>query len=762
VANAARILLACTILLATLSTAWADTQADPSWTDAETWAWSQVADGKTANFDVPCNASTVAPVADTVWNDACRTLRGAVVEQMLTRAPWRDAMQHQGLRIIGARITGGLDLANAHVAAATVIARSRIDGDVQLERARLDGLLAFDGSTVTGTIDATGLLSESDVAFSDGRQLAHIGDHIGGFQAQNTVTLRNAHLKGSLYLNGGRFAQRVDLGGSHIDEEMQTSGATFAGPLFGGSVQVGVKLSINSTHFNGNVVFANSVIGGLADASGSIFGGSLSLVDTHVAGDVYLSKLTAADGIDLSGTEIGGYVTLEGASSAKAMTAWNTRIAGNLLFDSKVRFDGGFTLAGGRIGGSLLMQKAPFAGPVILRDTTVVGDAKLTGASFAHGFDVLAMRVEGDFLMTGATVAGDFDATSLEVRRDLALDKGAHFSGAVNLFDAHLANSAHLENAAFDKGLSATDAQIMGSLALDNSSFGAAVALPGARIGGDLSLTGAHLTALDLTGTTVEGSLVVSAATVWAPAASAAVTQLLLVNAKVGGIQDGPVGTFKDCPTEAAPPVANGRPAARTVERDGFTYSQLGSLAGAEGADMRDRDVCWWRWWLSRDAGFSSQPYVQLAAVMAAHGDQDNSAAVLYFGRVRETQMAWDGGHYPRWALLTALKYVDGYGIGTYTFRALIWLAILTAAGVLLLKWSPGGGEKTWLWRTGASLTRLLPGIEINKEFTDFFNDPRRRRLHSLHVAVFSAFVVIGWVLGLFLVAAMTGLTQHS
>ncbi len=56
----------------------------------------------------------------------------------------------------------------------------------------------------------------------------------------------------------------------------------------------------------------------------------------------------------------------------------------------------------------------------------------------------------------------------------------------------------------------------------------------------------------------------------------------------------------------------------------------------------------------------------------------------------------------------------------------------------------------------------MLPGIEINKEFTDFFDDPERRRLRDWQVAVFSAFVVIGWVLGLFLVAAMTGLTQHS
>jgi hypothetical protein len=60
----------------------------------------------------------------------------------------------------------------------------------------------------------------------------------------------------------------------------------------------------------------------------------------------------------------------------------------------------------------------------------------------------------------------------------------------------------------------------------------------------------------------------------------------------------------------------------------------------------------------------------------------------------------------------------------------------------------------------GASLGRLLPVIELNKEFTDFFNDPKRRRLTNLQVFIFSAIGVVGWVLGAILVAAVSGLTQ--
>jgi hypothetical protein len=53
-----------------------------------------------------------------------------------------------------------------------------------------------------------------------------------------------------------------------------------------------------------------------------------------------------------------------------------------------------------------------------------------------------------------------------------------------------------------------------------------------------------------------------------------------------------------------------------------------------------------------------------------------------------------------------------------------------------------------------------LPVIEINKEFTDFFDDPKRSRLTSWQSFVFSGIGMVGWVLGAILVAAVSGLTQ--
>jgi hypothetical protein len=52
--------------------------------------------------------------------------------------------------------------------------------------------------------------------------------------------------------------------------------------------------------------------------------------------------------------------------------------------------------------------------------------------------------------------------------------------------------------------------------------------------------------------------------------------------------------------------------------------------------------------------------------------------------------------------------------------------------------------------------------IEINKEFTDFFNDPDRLRLNQWQAILFSALGIIGWLLGAVLVVAFSSLTQSS
>ena len=74
---------------------------------------------------------------------------------------------------------------------------------------------------------------------------------------------------------------------------------------------------------------------------------------------------------------------------------------------------------------------------------------------------------------------------------------------------------------------------------------------------------------------------------------------------------------------------------------------------------------------------------------------------------------------------------------------------------------------RSFWWRLGASVHRLLPIIKLSKEFDDFFDNPSTnadwpRNLKRWQVAYFAVHAIVGWVLGLILLAAMSGLTQKA
>lgn len=224
---------------------------------------------------------------------------------------------------------------------------------------------------------------------------------------------------------------------------------------------------------------------------------------------------------------------------------------------------------------------------------------------------------------------------------------------------------------------------------------------------------------------------------------------LILVNTHVGTLQDGPY---------AWPPV---------IKLQGFHYDRLGDLVFGGRNDISARAPEKWADWLARNRSFNEQPYMELSSVLAAAGQRDTADAVLFAGRERERLADWADHRFFKYAWLTFLSYVAGYGIGLYTFLVLLWVAGITVLGADILWYSLNARRHRYYWRLGASLHRLLPIIELSKEFTDFFDNPlpqfdEEPNLSRWQVAYFAVHAVAGWVLGFFLIAAMGGIIQKS
>jgi hypothetical protein len=500
-------------------------------------------------------------------------------------------------------------------------------------------------------------------------------------------------------------------------------------------------------------------------------------------------------GARLVGASIDGTVDLTDSEIKSEVWVKASRVEGKLvLTDSHWSLP--FVLSGSTIIGDFSAERmradsifqlsySTFAKILDARDAKFRSNLELEHSSVIGLTTLRSTEISGNLDLEGSSFKNGLDANKTVVGGNLFMREGAAFEGEVDLRRAKVGSNLELENSSFAKAVNGNGLAVTGNLYMNkHAAFHGELNLRRVVIGGVIDLRDATATRIDISGSTAAEldlqdlgwwcaaqTSSISSAVAGSPGGPAKITRVqwplkksVWRNADCGGRL--PTLALRNVHAEAFQDSVSAWPP--RVHLEGFHYERLGGVADTLN-DMRQRSSEEWGDWLARDRPFGTQSYTELSSVLAAAGRRDTADAILLAGRERERHDAcatWSRPGTCAW--LTFLSYAAGYGIGLYTFSVLLWVIGLTILGADILWYSQNARKHGYWWRFGASFHRLLPIIELSKEFTNFFDNPTQtppdepRNLSGPQTAYFAVHAIAGWVLGFFLLAAMGGVIQKS
>ncbi|MDN3024055.1 hypothetical protein [Streptomyces sp. S.PB5] len=531
-------------------------------------------------------------------------LQGAVVSGVLDvsgcEVPYAMVMKDCSFGeapVLESASTRRIDLSGSRFPALT-LRDARIDGQLRLAGSRCEGSLGLTRAHVTGSLDLTGACLLGTPAL-----------HADSLLVERDVSCRDADIRGEMLMWSAR------VGGTFVLE-----GARVAHP--GGATLNGDGMVVEGGLFCG--------AGLTPSGQGLCSQGELRLQDARI------SRACVFTG-----------ATLENRDGV-ALGAERLAVEGILALDGGFTAHGSVALAGATVQGPLRLSDAVFDAPgERALDGSLIGvggDLEASPGFTSHGQVVLDdARVDGSVHLNGARLENPgrptLTARRLQVRgglhcRDLTSE------GGIDLMDAGVGAGVQFHAARLTNPSGR-------ALIIWGLTAGVVDLCAGFVARGRVSLSGCRITALILTGATIEGTLSVRRVTTGSIDTD---TRTRLAGAV--DLRHTRVDVLADDP--ACWPHA--------LLMDGLVYENLEAAL-----PVRTRLD-----WLAREAsGYLPQPYEQLAATYTRHGHDDAARVVLLAKhrrhRASQTPALRLWGYVQDWTV----------GYGYRPLRAAAWLAML-------------------------------------------------------------------------------------
>jgi hypothetical protein len=675
------------------------------WTDAERWVWAETLADRIADFDVRLGVVLDAAGDAAQWQaaNAERGLSERFLLDLLTNGVLVEAIPRHGLRVAGAWIPPDLLLDDVEFDGSLSFDRCRFGGRVSFANATIGRHLLLRRSFVTEDLTLSHLsvgrlsLWRSTVPKAVDLSFAKVAGILGAESVTfGSFNMDGIDVAGDLLLSQGSFAKDVLLNGGHVAGQVQVYGATFGAGFEMDGLSIGQDLQMKEK---------------------STFAGDVQLRGAKVGGQVWTEAATFKAKLDMEGIDVGQDVLLDGKSTFGELNLRGARIGGELNAGTST-CERNLTLVGIVVHQDLFLQ-----------DTICKGALSMRGA-----------RVDGKLALDRSTFAEDVDMRNLRVEQDLTLGNGTTFEGKVFLRSVKVGGAFIGDGATFKSRVDMDGLEVSRTLFLRTMKFSGTTNILFAKAA-NIDLKGSEINGeLDLTGTYASGELRVGEWderwTSWGPGA-----RLLLHNTHVGAIQD----SWNE--------LHDVWPASENLELDGFHYDSLGGLDGHAANDMAKRPAAWFVAWLARDSTYSPAPYHQLARVLRDSGFAAKANTILFAAREREREQARGWARFGR----SLLKVTIGYGLGGGYFRALLWVLLFTAIGaVVLLTSGTEAANRGPLWCTWASFDAMIPLVQLNEAHDKLIGEA----LSGWRLYYFYLHRIVAYVLGSFVVAGLSGLTQ--